>query len=66
MMDQRSLWRTEGIVQESVKIGLNISDLDNTIMAKQMQWQAMYPKQSLKAKHMWGKCVIQYISIAKR
>ena len=27
MMDQRSLWRTEGIVQKSVTIGLNISDL---------------------------------------
>jgi hypothetical protein len=27
MMDQRTMWRTEGIVLESVKIGLYISDL---------------------------------------
>jgi len=27
MMDQRRIWRTEGIVLESVKIGQNISDL---------------------------------------
>jgi hypothetical protein len=27
MMDQRRMWRTEGIVLESVKIGLYISDL---------------------------------------
>ena len=27
MMDQRRIWRTEGIVLDSVKIGLNISDL---------------------------------------
>jgi len=44
MMDQRRMWRTEGIVLESVKIGLYFSDLQNTIMANQMQWQAMYPK----------------------
>ena len=27
MMDQRRIWRTEGIVLESVKIGLYFSDL---------------------------------------
>jgi len=27
MMDQRRMWRTEGILLESVKIGLYISDL---------------------------------------
>jgi hypothetical protein len=27
MMDQRRMWRTEGIVLESVKIGQNISDM---------------------------------------
>ena len=27
MMDQHRMWRTEGIVRESVKIGLHISDL---------------------------------------
>jgi len=27
MMDQRRIWRTEGIVLDSVKIGLYISDL---------------------------------------
>jgi len=26
MMDQRTMWRTKGIVLESVKIGLEISD----------------------------------------
>jgi len=47
MMDQHRMWRTKGIVLESVKIRLYISDLENTIMAKQMQWQAMYPKRRL-------------------
>jgi len=47
MMDQCRIWRTEGIVLESVKIGEYISDLQNTIMAKQMQRQAMYPKRRL-------------------
>jgi len=47
MMDQRRMWRTEGIVLESVKIGRYISDMENTIMAKQMQQQAMYPKRRL-------------------
>jgi len=47
MMDQRRMWRTEGIVLESVKIGQYISDLENTIMAKQMPRQAMYPKRRL-------------------
>jgi len=27
MMDQRRMWRTEGILLESVKIGHNISDI---------------------------------------
>jgi len=44
MMDQRRMWRTKGIVLESVKIRLYIWDLYNMIMAKQMQQQAMYPK----------------------
>ena len=44
MMDQHCMWRTEGIVLESVKMGHSISDMQNTIMVKQMQWQAMYPK----------------------
>jgi len=44
MMDQCRMWRTEGMVVESVKIGQYISDLKNTIMAKQMQRQAMYLK----------------------
>jgi len=47
LMDQRRMCRTEGIVLESVKIGQYISDLKNTIMAKQMQQQAMYPKRKL-------------------
>jgi len=47
MMDQRSMWRTEGIVLESVKIGQYISGLQNMIMAKQMQRQAMYLKRRL-------------------
>jgi hypothetical protein len=47
MMDLRRLWRTEGIVLESVKIGQYISDLKNTMMAKQIQRQAMYPKRRL-------------------
>jgi hypothetical protein len=47
MMDQRRIWRTEGIVLESVKIGQYISDMKNPIMAKQMQRQAMYPKRRL-------------------
>jgi hypothetical protein len=33
MMDQPRMWRTEGIVLESVKIRLYISDQSNTIMA---------------------------------
>jgi hypothetical protein len=37
MMDQCRLWGAECIVLQSVKIGLYISDLHNTIMAKQMQ-----------------------------
>jgi len=47
MMDQRRMWRTEGIVLESVKIGQYIADVQNMIMAKQMHWQAMYPKRIL-------------------
>ena len=47
MMDQHRMLRTEGIVQESVKIGPYISDMENTIMGKQMQRQAMYPKRRL-------------------
>jgi len=47
MMDQCRMWRTEGIVLESVKIGHYISDIYKTIMAKQMQRQAMYPKRKL-------------------
>jgi hypothetical protein len=47
MMEQHRMWRTEGIVLESVKIGQYISDMYNRIMAKQMQWQAMYLKQKL-------------------
>jgi hypothetical protein len=41
-MDQRRLWRIEGIVLECVKTGQYISDLKNSIMAKHMQRQAMY------------------------
>jgi len=59
MMDQRRLWRTEGIELESVKIRQYISGMENEIMAKQMQRQAMYLKRrlycnkskDLKAKH---------------
>jgi hypothetical protein len=47
MMDQRRMWRTEGIVLESVKIALYISDLQDTILAKQLQQHARYPKRSL-------------------
>jgi len=47
MMNQRRMWRTEGIVLESVKIRQYISDLENTIMAKEMQWQAMNLKRRL-------------------
>jgi len=42
MIHQRRMRRTEGIVLDRVKIGQYISDLSNMIMAKQMQWQAMY------------------------
>jgi len=34
MMDQQRMWRTEGIVLESVKIGQYISDVKNTIMVE--------------------------------
>jgi len=47
LMDLRRMWRTEGIVLESVNIGQYISDMSNTIMAKQMQQQEMYPKRRL-------------------
>ena len=47
MMDQRRIWRTEGVVLESVKIGQYISDLQNMRMAKQMQWQGMNLKRKL-------------------
>jgi len=47
MIDQCRMWRTKGIVLESVKIRLYSSDLYNTAMAKQMQRQAMYPKRTL-------------------
>jgi hypothetical protein len=47
MVDQRRMWRTEGIVLEGVKIGQCISDMSNTMVAKQMQSQAMYPKRRL-------------------
>jgi hypothetical protein len=46
-MDARRMWMTEDIVLESVMIRQYISDLENPIMAKQMQRQAMYPKQGL-------------------
>jgi len=42
MMDQHRIWKTEGIVLESVKIGQYISDLENKIMVKYMQQQVMY------------------------
>jgi hypothetical protein len=44
MMDQHRMWRTEGIVLESVMIGQYISDLENMMRVKQMQWRAMYLK----------------------
>jgi len=47
LMDQCRMWRTEGIVLDSVKIRLYISDLKNTIMAKQMQRQVWYLKRRL-------------------
>ena len=47
MMDQSRIWSTEGIVLESVKITQYITDLQTTIMAKQMPRQAMYPKRRL-------------------
>jgi len=47
MMDQRRMWRTEGIVLESAEFGHYISDLYNMIMAKLMQRQAMYLKRRL-------------------
>jgi len=66
MMDQCRMWRTEGIVLECVKIGQYISDIQNTIVVKQMQRQAMYLKtriycnysHNLQTKHMWGECGI--------
>jgi hypothetical protein len=36
MMDQRRMWSDEGIVLDSVKVGLYISDQYSTIMVKQM------------------------------
>jgi hypothetical protein len=50
MMDGRRLWMTEGKVRESVTIILYMSDRSNKIMAKQMQWQAMYLKRRLHCK----------------
>jgi hypothetical protein len=47
MMDQRRMWRTEGIVLESVIIGQYISDMKNTLMVKHMQQEALYPKRRL-------------------
>jgi len=47
MKDQHKIWRTKGIVLQSVKIGQYMSDLYDMIMAKPVQWQAMYPKQRL-------------------
>jgi hypothetical protein len=47
MMDQGRMWRTEGIVLDSVKIGQYISDMYNTIMRRQMHQQAMYPNRRL-------------------
>jgi hypothetical protein len=46
-LDQRRMWRTEGIVLKSEKIGQYIADMYNTILPKQMQRQAMYPKRRL-------------------
>jgi hypothetical protein len=42
MLHQRRMWRTEGIVLESERIGQYISDIYNMIIAKQMQRQAMH------------------------
>jgi hypothetical protein len=44
MKDQRRLCRTNRIVLESVNTGQNISDIPNKILAKQVQWHAMYLK----------------------
>jgi hypothetical protein len=47
MMDQRRMWSVEGIVLDSVKVGLYISDQYNTIMVKQMKRQAWHLKRRL-------------------
>jgi len=47
MMDERRLWRSKGIVRESVKIRQYISDVYNTIMGKQIQLRVMYLKRRL-------------------
>jgi hypothetical protein len=44
MKNQRRLCRTNGIVLESVNAGQNISDIQNKILAKQVQRHAMYLK----------------------
>jgi hypothetical protein len=46
-MDEHRMWRPEGIIPDCVKIGQYSSDLKNTIMPKQMQRQARYPKRRL-------------------
>ena len=73
MMDQRRMWRTEGIVLESVKIGRYFSEAYNSIMAKYMRQKAIYPKprlfckkqRNLTAKHIWAGCSIQYMTIRR-
>jgi hypothetical protein len=58
MIDQHRKGRTECIVLESVKIGQYISDVQNTIMAKQIERQMMYPNRKLylnRLKNLSGK-----------
>jgi hypothetical protein len=73
-MNQHRMWKTEGIVLESAKIGQHISVLYNMIKTKQMQRQVIYRKRRLycnKSQHLkpipiCGKCSIRYIAIAER
>jgi hypothetical protein len=47
MMHQHRMGRTEGIILESVNIRQYLSDLENPIMAKQMQLHGTHLKQRL-------------------
>jgi hypothetical protein len=47
MMYQHRMWRTDHIVQVIIIIRVCVSDLQNMIIAKRVQRQAIYPKQRM-------------------